>query len=294
MNEERKQRYLKWADRRVSDQKARFFEKMAQYEDSVFQKDACEWSKEQLIVFLKQLDLWSVYTLYNVYRIYASYCRWCMGEGLSDQAVSLDNSDIAECVAIDKYKRYMISRNQIESWVHALPNPCDSFMLLAFYEGLRGENNCEVIDLNIADINGTEIYIKSRDKTMSFSSDLISYAEQSESSTTYISQNNKLFYFCPRPGYVLKTVARGDNDFDPKLMVRVIARRMKKLGEDKMLEDISPVMLSEAGRFQLIKELLKEHSLNDLFGRERLLHEDRFGEINNRALIKEVYIRLLK
>lgn len=150
------------------------FMALEKYEE-MFHKDAAEFTKEEIILFLHSLDSFSLDTLRRKVYGLARYVDWCndLLESKTENSYNeISYSDLISCVKSKTIQREILIRD-IET--HCI-NACDKFIFLAIYEGFTLH---EILSLTKDKVSKETLIVKDENETVR---------------TKYMSE--KLSYYC--------------------------------------------------------------------------------------------------
>lgn len=230
-------------------------------------KDLSCFSHNEIIDYLIAIHSVSDVALRAYASLARGYSRWCVDNGIIDSMnhdwEKLSVSEINDCAFYVNGGSY-ITREQLEQYINGLINPCDQYMLYAFYEGLSGPFYEDVWGITADRINGfkQEITLFSGEKA-SVSRELIGCAH--ESINTYVYQiyrsTNNTFAEMPLLldcKLVIKDPVKASN-FTPPGRAERLTQRMLSLKKTLGAESVLTIpRLRNSGFIWSIKERAKE------------------------------------
>ena len=240
-----------------------------EYEEK-FGKDLAAFSKEEAIEYLKGIDSFSSDTLRGYTSIIRRYIKFCTGyqiEGIEANGWSKITAKVIknQCVAEQKLEDKCITRDELESILKDVNNDCDKFMLLAFYEGLKGDYYEDIWQTTLENFEkeGDDWWFTSKDGTRRFIvSDLLyHYAQSSVEKFEYIIDDGVVkteLRLSPDCEYIFKY---RDNTSNPDESYRGkarVAQRVMTLKKQIGASQLTIPRLVNSGAVGAIKALAKE------------------------------------
>lgn len=303
MNEERKKRYLEYRDKMfqgedtVESQFVRLFEQIAPFEKRL-NKDCAEFIEPEILDFFKYLNTTSVATLRNKQSQFAGYTDWCISERLAP-----DNQDHYRAITIDQLAQ---SVNKIASKnlyltkedVYELCNSTNSYrekaVILGLYEGIKGENLSELINLRREDLKeNNRIYLKDRGKEVVVSPRLYQYFKEAADEMTITYQGNArnrtTYFLSSEKDKVIKLAVKSGVSFNPEDVMEARIR-IYRIGSNA-IKNYSGLMDLRGVRLQSIYE---SGILNFIFERSEQLNMAPMEYFNSPLMIEEVKERFQK
>lgn len=256
----------------------RLFNRIAETEERL-QLDCCEFSILEIMTFYKSLCYTSQNTLFVTNSLLKSYTSWCLSKGyVSDHQnhyneLSVDN--IYSCVNHGITSNKIFSKDDIDSIINNCETDSDAVLVLALYEGICGTNMCELVGLNVNDIDGNVIHLVSG-RDMEIPARLVLLIESANEEEGII-----------RNG-VLKKYIESDKVFKVVIGSRhleahrkTLYTKLARIKEHQELLYLTTFNIMESGRIEMIKKMKSESgmSVEDiLYGRYT---EDKYGKILN-------------
>ncbi len=193
-NKEIKERYIKEKTAAVTIDKYylnNLFKMTSQFEEEL-NKDVCNFTTSEIENMYKTNDYYSYSTIIVTNTELSQYTNWCLNQGLlidsQNHFLEFDRTRMSGLINKSVRDARIISRDTILKWCEELPNPSDSFLLLALFEGIRGKTYSELFALEGKDINvkdGT-IFIAGRNKYVGFSKKLCYLGVDSANEIEYV------------------------------------------------------------------------------------------------------------
>ncbi len=159
-------------------------------------KDVSTFTIEEIENMFKTLSYTSLNSL-NVFKsqLYM-YTNWALAEFLvpdsQNHFAEIKSSDLGRYLNANIIRKKVVSREQILGWCMQLPNPMDGFIILAFFEGIGGDNHREFTDLTSDDIDMDNHRIKLKGRGWrEFSSELCNIGIEAAGINEYYSITNE-------------------------------------------------------------------------------------------------------
>lgn len=131
--------------------------------EELYNKDVCNFTRPEIIDFYQSLNAKSKERLSMTNSILKEYKTWCIENGFC-----YDATPYFDTFTIDDFKNY-ISKNILEnkyigektlkSYLDEIINPQDQLLLVLLYNGIKGKQLCEVINLHVNQIKGNELHL---------------------------------------------------------------------------------------------------------------------------------------
>ena len=291
-NEELKRRYIK-EKKESSTLPSNYlecqFNKIGSYEEEL-NKDVHDFTVYEIIEYYKMLSVASLEVLAVLNSHLSLYTQWCLG-----QSIVRDNQNHYEEIELETMKKCLnkvlvekkiVSREQVIDWCEQLPNPKDQLVFLGLFEGIKGENFSEFVNLQLKDINKNNLtlmetheekkkagkhpngqtkwerWISSVEyREIKISDRLLKYIEDSVAAEIYYSCSDSETKIMPLidMGYVIKYYPNTQDDTSAFQKGRVIyngvARSLSYVGA---IDYMSANNIFESGKIHMIRERAKE------------------------------------
>lgn len=193
-NEEQKMRYIETI--KNEDIKKFVIKKFndAEIMEKRLDLDVSLWLGSDIMSFYKYLSVTSQEILGNINSQFSIYTQWCIQNFLvkdhQNHYLEITTDMMLECLNKHKLNSSILSRQEFMVYIKKLRNPMDQFILLALFEGIRGDQFEEIINLNLSDINGNTIKLCTG-RTIECSSELIEYALKSANEYVYKTETSE-------------------------------------------------------------------------------------------------------
>ena len=154
-------------------------------------------------------------------------------------------------------KKSIITRKTLYELIDNIINPSDAFIMLALFEGIEGENYCELVNLKMSDFNGNKVKLCTG-RELTISSKLVALAEESNIEMEYCSLAKERKFPFLNEDLIIKNYPNCRLD-DPYNKGRRIYGRVKRnfteIGIDKYMK---PKSLVDSGKIDYINTRSKE------------------------------------
>lgn len=140
-------------------------------------KDASEFTEEDIEDFIKQCSYLAIFSIITKITRLRAYTKWCVEQHLVD-VNAYDDFTYQRIASLHNDKEDDFDRDTFYDMVASLPNKADAFILIAVFEGIKGLNFSEIINLKLSDFDMVNKTVKLPDKTIHVSDTLLQYAVQ--------------------------------------------------------------------------------------------------------------------
>lgn len=189
-NEDIKMRYIKEKENTTNTPKGyliRQFNKAASIEERL-EKDLCCFTLYEIVDFYKTLNVSSVDSLVVLNSHLSLYTQWCLQQNLvpdcQNHYTEIQSGSLIEYINTAAFKKTIVSRDVLYSWLMNLNNPSDAFIMLALFEGIKGKEFCELVNLKMSDFDGNKVKLCTG-RELIISDKLLSLAEESNATMIY-------------------------------------------------------------------------------------------------------------
>jgi len=243
------------------------FEKIAIYED-MYRKDIVFFNKDELLDVLRSFGTPSVSVLKKYVTIINAYVEFYKKTNKKDKdfinvCSTLTADDYQQCVNKFALMRSYITPGTLNNILTRIANPCDKFLVLAFYEGMRGSNYEEVTELKLSDINVDTLEFKlCTGRTIKVSKQLCDIARLSGIKHDYVSGDTTLeLHRCP---LIFKPRDNKQLNGDRILAKRRVYKRMQKIKQEADYLELSIPRLLNSGFITQIKIAASEIGMDPM------------------------------
>ncbi len=191
-NENIKIRYIKEKESTTNTPKdylTRLFNKTETFEERL-EKDICNFTTYEIIDFYKTLNMTSVDSLIVLSSHLSIYTQWCMQQNLvidcQNHFLEIDSNSFVDYINTAMFKKSIITKNTLYNWLSQLENASDAFIMLALFEGIKGKEFCELVNLKMSDFNGNKVKLCTG-RELIVSDKLVSLAKESNDTMIYYS-----------------------------------------------------------------------------------------------------------
>ena len=302
-NEEIKQSYLDDSLDRNSNLEilgTRAFNQIEYYEKEL-NKDCCNFTINEIIIYYQRRCSTSVDTLNTLNSIFKQYTNWCLQRNMLDDGQNHYNEinlDILNnCLNYGMVNDKIISRRDLLHVIKDFINVSDKALLLAIFEGICGENMCDLVNLNVGDIktkNGKYIVSLYSGKQLDISKELYDYCVESQDCYVHYLANQDFVYerdYNPEDRGVFKMLnASNAGNINRKSLYNKLVRAKKEMN----LNYLTTHTLTESGRIHMIKEIMDEtgQSLDEVLTSKAT--EDRYGRLSSYTHWKRKYAEYIE
>lgn len=250
----------------------RQFNKTKSFETEL-NKDLCCFTVYEIMNMYKTLNCTSLESLRVINSHFSLYTQWCLFNNLvpdcQNHFMELKDDIFLKCINVGLLKKSIITKETLYKWTEELENPSDAFILIALFEGIKGQDFCEIFNLKMSDFTGNTVNLCTG-RSITVSDKLLSIAKQSDKETNYYSltgYQEKVVKFLNEDLIVKNypNVVDNSDDFQRgRRIYRKATRSLSYLGVPWM----RPNYLFESGKINAINERAKELNISS----ESLLH----------------------
>jgi hypothetical protein len=204
------------------------FKSSAPFEESL-EKDLCNFVASEIENMFRTLNFTSLGRAMVVKSYYTGYTDWCLQQGyvidFQNHFLEIRKSDLENMVNFAVIDKREIHREDVMEWCGQLDNPSDKAILLALYEGIKGEGYREIYEMKGGDVDyeNKTIFIPSRGKCVPASKELLAFIRSAVEETEYISMSGNRGVVHLRPSDLV--VKDAVNSFGDQERQRVNAAR---------------------------------------------------------------------
>lgn len=241
----------------------RWFIKTAEFE-KLNQKDVSNFTYYEILDMYKTFNLNSVEVLQVLNSQLSKYTQWCLQQNLvldsQNHFLEFKRETFLDCINILMQKLSIVTREQVLDWARQLRNPSDSFIFLALFEGIKGQNYSELAFLKISDFDGNKVRLNSG-REITVSNELYNFALEANYTLTYysVTENEEHVYTLNADDLIIKNYHNTTNTYDVVATGQRIRSRIRRnakfLGIDAFFKSNT---LTESGKIDYIKRKSKE------------------------------------
>lgn len=229
-------------------------------------KDVADFTGYELMEFYKRRNFTALDTLIVTDSLMSDYTDWCISKNLvkdgQNHHIELTNDILGMCLNKVKGQKRYLNREQLVSYLEKgnngkmLNNPVDQFVMLALFEGIKGNDFEDLYSLKMADFNGNVVSLESGRK-FTVSDRLIEYARKANDLYEYypLTIADNMLVRPLRGDGIVKEYCNTSEDADAFRKGRRIYTKVKLILSWLDLDmEISANTLYESGRLQFIRE----------------------------------------
>lgn len=232
------------------------FNKIEVYED-IYRKDIALFNKEEMMDVLRSFGTPSLSVIKKYVSIINAYIEFFIKYNKKDKNLknvcdSLTTDDYQQCINRFALMRTYISPGVLNTMIENIANPCDKFLMLAFYEGLKGTNYEEIAELKLEDIDIQKQEFKlCTGRRLKVSKQLCDIARKSGITHYYISGEQTLdLHQC---SLIFKPRDNKEFNNDKILAKRRIYKRIQKIKQEIDYSELTIPRLANSGFITQIK-----------------------------------------
>lgn len=230
-------------------------------------KDICEFTVPEIKDMYITQDISSAESITVMNSHLALYTQYCCEKNLVPDCQNhfIEIKDFNQYISKGKFKDRIITRKQLLNYVSQLPNVSDAVVLLALFEGLKGENYIELTDLSIHDMNSNGV-LNVGDRSILLSAELSNYIRESSEEYTYYSMTQKMERTIKLvdefEGQVVKQQPNATSD-DQFYKGRRIYNRIQRCIDYLGMNNIRGNSLAESGKIHMYNTLKMQNEMSE-------------------------------
>lgn len=243
------------------------FKRVSEMENNL-NKDVSNFTYYDIIEYYKMLNTHSIEYLAVLNSQFSVYTQWCLQQNLvsdgQNHFLEMRIEDYDKCVNKALFNLKVIPKSTVLDWVNQLQNPRDQFILLGLFEGIKGNDYCELAKLRPEDVKGNTLSLCTG-RTFEASDKLISIIEECIEETIYYSlsgEGKKTMPLIDR-GYVIKDYPNTKDDVSDyqrgRQLYNSIQRIMSFIG---VYPKVNSKQIVESGKLDMIKARANELGIN--------------------------------
>ena len=230
-------------------------------------KDVCNFLKPEILRLFTFFNS-STSQILIVYRSYLrQYTDYCCSNGLSKDNINhyeeVSVEEVRNCVNQYYKNRIYLSPESVQEIISCLDNPIDKYVILALYEGIKGENYEELIKMRIQDVNFETKEVKlCSGRTLILSEQLVDIIQKANNITTcYIRKKERSFPESMQD-YILKVYNEQDqNSLTSDQMQSRVFRKMNAIKKELNTPELTAPRLINSGMINLLSKIADEHKI---------------------------------
>lgn len=227
-------------------------------------KDLANFTSKEIISMYKTMLTPSFNMLVVINNQFLNYTDWYMREieNIDNQNHYIEMRDdiLMGCVSFFEQKKTVITRDELLEMIKDFQNPYESFLYLALFEGIKGEQMSDFFDLCLADFDSKTHKVKLPGRIIPASPELYHYAE--ESADEYVIYNimgdrTNRGRFLEEDKRIIKCSASSGFETEKSERAHIVYRMLRKIKRyDFVPRSFSATTLIESGRINMINRLM--------------------------------------
>lgn len=259
-NQETKERFMdsinldqyppRWWERVF--EKSYFFEKLKD-------KDLHSFSTPDIIEFYKFLDVGTLTPLIIYNTNLLRYAQWALNEGLvfdgQNHFDEFDTELLATCVSMVKKKQSILSYDDFLNLMYRrIINYQDRFIFFCLFEGIKGKNYQDIIDMKMEDIDKKNrvVHLQSG-KDVCVPQDFVDIAAEADKQTVYTGLTDSNFEIQLIPSLTIYKQKNNSQGSDPnRTIYNTIVRNINAI--DELSEVITSKSIRDSGLIHYLNQ----------------------------------------
>lgn len=238
----------------------RLFEKTYIFEHSK-QKDFYSFTVPEILEFYKFLDIATIAPLvvYNTNAVI--YAQWALNENLiTDGQNHFDVIDVEvlnSCISKGKLNQSILTYDMFQNLIiRRILNDQDKFVFFCLFEGIKGKDYQEIVDIKISDINETALTINLGKREMSIPQEFVDVAHKADQQTVYYTLSDRNIESKLIPSIKIFKEKHNSTGVDiNRTVYNTIVRNIKAL--DELSEAVTAKSIRESGLIYYLNERAK-------------------------------------
>lgn len=259
-------------------------------------KDVSNFTAYEILEYYKTLNISVFEAVLNLNSQLSQYTQWCLQQNLVDDNqnhfLELSTENFKSCINHALVKMSIVSRETVLDWIKDIINPKDQFMFLAVFEGLKGDDFCELWNLKPSDVDGNTLHLCTG-RSIEVSDELINLINDCIEETQHytIKENGEIVTtdLIDR-GYVIKNYRNTQEDSSPYNKGRSVYRAfLRILTSFEIHSFIKPNSIFESGKIDMIKRRSKELGMTAI----EYIYSDYITEVEkqyNSKMVRSTFI----
>lgn len=241
--------------------------------EKVYNKDCCCFTSSEIMGFYKSLGTASLVYLMVLNNQLERYTEFCLRKTLvadgQNHYSDIDNETLGECLNKALAEAKIISWEQlvIDIGGNLFNNEADKCLALALFEGICGQEYCELVNLNISQLSKDGMLTLSSGRRLKASKLLIKYMKSSTEEYTFVTYGSKALNrnYKPDDTNVFKEALNANESKTGNDLARRRQQLKRKLDNMRDVSN-SPAYsksgLIQSGRIDMIKTFMKTDELD--------------------------------
>jgi len=271
-NDEIKQRYIekKESETIISEGSLQnLFNKTMEFEERLGKDVSC-FTYYEIEEMYKTWNSSSFNTLQVQHSNLTMYTDWCINNSLvvdfQNHFREFNKNTLTNCLNLVIFNSRIFSREQVLEWCSDVytKNPSDAFILLALFEGIRGDKYSDIANLKMSDFNADELTVRLpyNKKKVKISQQLYNYAKKADETLFYRSLLSNAELPLLDDDLIIKNKYNAIMGADEKNRNRRVEKRVKQMAEYFGLDNIlTTKALIESGVLCYVIQKCKETGL---------------------------------
>lgn len=194
-NNEFKNKYIESLNKGYVVPAQEYFNQSAKFEEKMG-KDIALFDKAEWFEFLQSINIITLNKAKQFYAFFATYAKAYISKNSPDSEnfyQTITDEDLVEYTSNVVNKEMCIQRDMMLTLVNEIPSPIDQYMVLAIYEGIKGENFTDITMLREEDIDteNNEFHLASG-RVVKVSQELVNIALKASAQTVYVTPQSPL------------------------------------------------------------------------------------------------------
>lgn len=277
----------------------RQFERVSEMEEEL-DKDISSFTFYEIIEYYKLLNTHSIEFLKILNSYLSSYTQWCLQQNLVEDGqnhfLELRIEDYNNCVNKALFNSKVVNKKTLELWVNQMQNPRDQYMLLGLFEGIKGKDFCELLNLKPEDVDDLTVKLCTG-RTIKISKKLKYIIEDCIEEDRYYCNTGRAEKVVPLVdrGFIFKDYpnTKDTTEVSEFQRGRQAYNALKRMFQYIGVEEFTANQIYESGKLNMIKEHAQKLGMNCT----EFLYSKNLKEIEDRydcTIVRKPYIMKYK
>lgn len=242
-------------------------------------KDVSLFSKYEALDMLRSMKFRSIPSIKVAVTYLSDYTEWCIGNEITSakknhfNRTEITQDTLASCISVFNSGIQIVDKEEVLRWCSVVANPSDKVIMLGMFEGIKGKNFMELLNLRKEDINEEKftVCLFDRANPLPVSETLVDYMiESAEEMFGYGPMGGKQYKFV-ESDLVIKEMPQSNPLSSDLQKSRRIYNRTRNVFAELGVEWMTTNALTESG---IVYMLLEDSKVAGRTWREMICDND--------------------
>lgn len=225
-------------------------------------KDCCDFVLPEILILMRAFESSSAESLRVKISLLRSYTMYAIQHNFSKDGLNhydeVSTKDYESLFDKHKYNSQYLTYQEVQELLENFPNARDQYLILAPYEGIYGDDFCEIREMTTDDLLPDNKARTCTGRILKVSDQLYKIMQEAGNTIDYISSEGKTRKLRPS-NLIYKTMDTVTTPIKPDKIMLI--RRMEKMKDKYQIPSLGFSMLKRSGMFNALKDLLGDKSL---------------------------------